>query len=118
MLPYIERPVFFENQVLGDEDLEAVVAYVRDRDRRHALGPHTWGIAFGLALLEQEEADGTLAVMLTPGIAVDGYGRLIVVERPLRVPEALLRDQVDPLVPLWIGYEESLVEENRPGFRN
>ena len=113
MLPYIDRPIFFENQVLGDQDLDAIVAYARDRDRRHSLGPHTWGIVFGLSLLDQEEPDGTIACLLTPGIAVDGYGRLIVVERPLRVAEALLSNQIDPLVQLWIGYEETAVEDTR-----
>jgi hypothetical protein len=118
MLPYIDRPLFFDNQVLGEEDLHAIVAYVRDRDRRHALGQHVWGIVFGLHLLEETEADGTVACLLTPGIAVDGYGRLIVVERPFRVPETLLRDQIDPLVPLWIGYEEEQVADTRPGFND
>ena len=113
MLPYIDRPIFFENQVLGDQDLDAIVAYARDRDRRHSLGPHTWGIVFGLSLLDQEEPDGTIACLLTPGIAVDGYGRLIVVERPLRVAEALLSNQIDPLVQLWIGSEETAVEDTR-----
>ena len=50
---------------------------------------------------------------LVQGIAVDGYGRMIVVERPLRIVEALLSNLIDPLVPLWIGYEETAVEDTR-----
>ncbi len=46
----IERPVFYEGQILGASDLEAVGDYSRNQQARHNRYLHTWGIAKGLTL--------------------------------------------------------------------
>ena len=47
-----QRPVFFEGQYLGADDLTALMEYLREQDARHTLGLHTWGVAIGLQLGE------------------------------------------------------------------
>lgn len=100
MSDQIQRPVFYEGQILGALDLQATVEYSRGQEARHERYLHTWGIAYGLQLTEkpkQLEIGGTTfdyqEVSLAPGLAVDGRGReLVVVE-----PERLREDDFDQL---------------------
>lgn len=80
------RPTFFEGQYIGAADLTALADHARQRDVRHALGAHAWGIIAGLALVERPRDDGTIDVELQPGYAVDGYGRAILVPEPYLLP--------------------------------
>ena len=75
------RVRFTERQALLARDLNDEQAYLLTLRRLHNLAPHRWGIAFGLDLLPE---DG--AVRLTPGMAVDGYGRELLVPAPLTFP--------------------------------
>lgn len=111
-----ERPAFFEGQYLGAEDLAALVTYFRERDARHVLGAHTWGIVAGLELAEVEAPDGTLDVFVQPGLAVDGYGRLIVVMERTRLDAALFSGANSGEVEVWIRYAQREREGVRKGF--
>ena len=79
----IERPVFYEGQILGAADLEASVQYDRGQLARHERFLHLWGIAGGLELTGQKKTLASGApyqeVQLEAGMAVDGTGREIVV---------------------------------------
>lgn len=68
------RPRFADGQVLGAEDLEAEQEYLVAGRRRHLLSGHTPGIVTGL---EPSLQNGTVTV--SPGLAIDGYGRELVV---------------------------------------
>jgi hypothetical protein len=93
----IERPIFFENQVLGAADLTAAVEHSRAQQARHERYFHLWGIASGLELSGKEkqtaQGDKYQEITLSAGIATDGTGREVV------VPEAeqLSRDLFDQL---------------------
>ena len=76
-----QRPKFFEGQYLGAEDLQALIEHERTVHARHALGAHTWGIANGLELID-EDVPGGIDVDITPGYGWDGVGRPIVVLAP------------------------------------
>jgi hypothetical protein len=71
----IQRPEFFEGQVLAAADLGAVVGYGRNQLARHERYLHEWGIAFGLDL---NWANNQLTI--GAGVAIDGTGREIVVD--------------------------------------
>ncbi|MBZ0120841.1 MAG: hypothetical protein K8H88_27855 [Sandaracinaceae bacterium] len=106
----IERPSYWDGQRLGARDFLDEQTYHADARRRHALGPHTWGIVHGLTLrLESLEGrPGEVDVTLTPGLAIDGYGRSIVVFYPYRLPTTLFADvTTDGLQPVWIEYREA-----------
>ena len=128
-----QRPRFFEGQFLSAADLEAAVAYQRTLQARHALSAHTWGIAQGLTLRERAApgAPARVEVILEPGLAWDGFGRALVVDRPVRLTEALFADIAfaaavdDPavlatpkgrLVKLWLTCAEVASRPPAPGF--
>ncbi len=111
-----ERPAFFEGQFLGAEDLTALVSYFREQNARQALGHHSWGIAIGLNLVEAEAADGSLDVFVQPGLAFDGYGRLIVVLEQTRLDGAQFSGAASGEVEVWIRYDQSEREGVRKGF--
>ena len=76
----IARPVYREGQFLTAADFVAEQAYHRGALGRHEVGEHTWGLVVGLELVEVPDPGGTgfVDVFLTPGMAVDGYGRQVV----------------------------------------
>ena len=76
---------FYEGQLLVEDDLDSEVHYTRSMSRHH-LG---YGIVSGLQLSVQN-GDSSPSVNVTPGYALDGYGRVIVLTKPiaLRLPAA------------------------------
>ena len=87
----IERPVFFENQILGAADLTATVDLSRGQQARHNRYLHIWGIAAGLELKgepHKEKKAPFLTITLSPGVAIDGTGREIIVPASSTLSEA------------------------------
>src|ERR1044072_3353204 len=87
------RPAFHEGQVLAAADLSAAVEYARGPAARHARHLHEWGIAEGLGLVTQPRTDPAtgaryVEVSVSPGIAVDGTGREVVVTEPVVLRES------------------------------
>jgi hypothetical protein len=88
------RPAFHEGQVLAAADLSATVAHARAVAARHSRYLHEWGIAEGLALVTENRTDPAtnaryVEVSLSPGMAVDGTGREVI------VPEAVVLRESD-----------------------
>lgn len=87
MSDLIERPTFYEGQVLAPGDLEAGVGYARGQLARHERYLHTWGIATGLTLTGKKKTTTKNVpyqeVTLAAGVAIDGSGREIVVPEPV-----------------------------------
>lgn len=85
----IERPVFFENQILGAADLTAAVDLGRGQQARHNRYLHLWGIAAGLELTGEKDPDrdGFVKIKLSAGVAIDGTGREIIVPEPEELSE-------------------------------
>ena len=113
---FAERPHYFEGQYLGAADLEALATYLRELHARHALGAHTCGIVAGIDLVGIASPNGDTQYFLTPGVAVDGYGRTIVVAEPYSLSAALFTSLGSGLVPLWIRYDEQPGGGVRRGF--
>ena len=85
------RPTFYEGQILGSRDLHRSVEYARDQDARHERYLHTWRLAEGLELKEQNGE-----WFLTAGFAIDSAGAPIVVPQPLLIDEDQLHDDALP----------------------
>jgi hypothetical protein len=108
MADRIELPVYYEDQILGAADLNAAVDLSTGQLARHERYLHTWGIADGLQL---QAAGKTTAgnqpyidVTCTAGVAIDGWGREIVVVddellNPLSFQQAnvFVKDQFHPV---------------------
>lgn len=93
----LQRPAFFEGQILAAADLAGTVDHGRGRAARHDRYLHEWGIAEGLGLTAEGRTDpdsGTryVEVTLQPGVAVDGTGREVVVAEPVALQEALFQE--------------------------
>jgi hypothetical protein len=83
---YVTRPSFAEGQILAAADLAQLSSYPRAREERHNRFVHRWGIVSGLELQAEPAKDDSgndyARIFLSPGLAVDGDGReLLVVER-------------------------------------
>lgn len=84
----IERPIYFEGQILGANDLQQSLEYARDENARHERYLHSWGIADGLGVLKQGDD-----FALQPGYAIDSSGAPIIVPRPIVLDRQQLRDE-------------------------
>lgn len=97
----IMRVHYYERQFLRAQDFTDEQAYHIAMRRRHNLAHHIWGIVRGLEL-EFNVSDNRFVVK--PGIAVDGYGRelILTAEKLLGVGEFDSRgvEQID----VWLEY--------------
>src|SRR5215471_12672557 len=115
----IVRLHYYERQYLGAADLEDQQTYLRDMRRRHNLGPHTWGIVTGLMLVEEPVAGDPTAVdiFIQPGVAVDGFGREIIVMQPTKLDPALFASFANQQHrQVWIGYDQELTKQATGGY--
>ncbi len=97
------RVNYFDRQFIRLAELRDEQAYHLQQHRRHNLSHHTWGIVLGLEVLKE---DGMPVVR--PGLAVDGYGReLLLLNR-----EPVGRAEFDRLgssrLDLWLEYRLDL----------
>ena len=105
----IERMNYFQFQQVGAEDFRLEQEYHREARARHDLGPHSWGIVQGCEIVEtpREGDAGFVDIKVTPGLAVDGFGRRIVLMEPIAVPPELFSVfNSERLLELWLHYEE------------
>jgi hypothetical protein len=79
----VERTHFFAGQLLTAADLEREQTYLREKRFLHNRRLHGFGVVDGLAVVPAP--DGAYAVVVEPGLALDGCGREIVVAEPCRV---------------------------------
>ncbi len=113
----IERLHYYERQFLGALDFEAQQTYLRDLQRRHALGQHTWGIVVGLELMAQPSANGgdEIDVFISAGMAIDGFGREIILMYPVQLDLGLFDGfTATKHYEVWLAYTEELAQ--RPAF--
>ncbi|MFM7169413.1 MAG: hypothetical protein ACKOYH_00965 [Cyanobium sp.] len=115
---FAERPSFFEGQYLSAADLEAFLRYSREQDARHRLASHTWGILSGLELVAVPASGGgdVENYLLTPGVAVDGYGRMLVLMDPFRLTSELFARESSGRVDVWIRLQDTPFAGTRQGF--
>jgi hypothetical protein len=75
-----QRPQFRERQRLTATDLQAEQNYLLGLAGRHHIGPHSWGIVRGLKVAAKDNR-----VAITPGLAIDGYGRELALLQPVNL---------------------------------
>lgn len=107
--PEVARPTYREGQFLAAADFDAEQRYHRRALGRHETAQHTWGIVVGFDLMEvPDPADaGLVDVHLSPGLAVDGYGRQLVSFGRVVVDPALFAAFTDAAHrSVWLQYTE------------
>jgi hypothetical protein len=116
----IERLNYYEGEFLGAADFEAEQEYQRDMRRRHNIGQHTWGIVGGLDIAQIPNGVTTpvteVDAYIQPGMAVDGFGREIVVLSKTQLTLDLFAPFYNPQVGaapqnfnVWISYAEAML---------
>lgn len=109
----ITRVRYFEKQFLRTKDFATEQAYHIAMRRRHNIAQHYWGIVHGLELAVDE---GGLFVQ--PGMAVDGYGRELVLgmRKPLSLDEfsTKARDDLD----VWLVYTRRSSDRAPEGYNS
>jgi hypothetical protein len=99
-----KRLNYFNGQFLQDTDFQTEQAYLLDRQRRHNRLMHTFGIAEGLAV---SASVGASTVGVTPGSAIDGQGRQIVLFDPRTLQLGAQSPFVGKTVLVVIAYAEA-----------
>jgi hypothetical protein len=79
----LKRVRFFPGQLLTADDFETEQTYQREKWRLHNRVLHGVGIVEGLGVATDD--DQGAAVVVSPGVALDGLGNEIVVYDPIRV---------------------------------
>jgi len=110
----ITRVHFRERQPLRATDLEVELAYHIAMRRRHNASSHGWGLVTGLTL---EPSGGGL--LLRPGMAVDGYGRELIVPAAWLLTVDILQEYREKLgnreIDLWLVYARVPVDPPQRG---
>jgi hypothetical protein len=118
----VERLNYYEGEFLGAVDFQAEQQYHREMRRRHNIGQHTWGIVSGLDLVQMPNgalsttSQPTVDILLQPGMAVDGFGREIIVLSKTLLTQDLFAAYFDsnPAAPpkpmyVWISFSQRLL---------
>jgi hypothetical protein len=98
------RPNFFSGRLLTAEDLREEQEYHREKHRRHLQMLHGFGVVDGLDV--DIASDGT-TVAIVPGLAIDRYGREIVLDDMVVTP--IPPDASSPLC-VVVQYAERMVD--------
>jgi hypothetical protein len=102
-----QRVNYFERQFLRLPDFQDEQAYHIAARRRHNLSHHSWGIVTGLDLIL--DADGRAVIL--PGMAVDGYGRELVLIARKVVGRDVFDRYATTRLDLWVEYQLELFDD-------
>lgn len=83
--------------------------YHRQHQRFHALSQHSWGIVSGLTVIASDPPDSS--VYISPGVAVDASGQVIVLPQPVAYD---IGNDLEGLIYIYISYSESRPRSDNP----
>jgi hypothetical protein len=114
----VKRLFFYERQYLGARDFQDEQSYHIEQRRRHLIAHHLWGVVAGLRILQ--DANSKLW-FVEPGLAVDGFGREIIVfdPEPLStetVAAQLVGQTLPAFLKVWIAYKLEKADRPAPNF--
>src|SRR5687768_3122852 len=103
-----KKPAYFHGQLLNQDDFIDEQKYHIDERARHSVNLHGWGAVRGLDVT----AAGDSSVSISPGYAVDGKGREILIDEP----EVLELSSFPPstLLQVTVSYETEKPSRDRP----
>lgn len=107
----IARVSYFERQFLRTQDFVDEQAYHLAMRRRHNIAHHRWGIVEGLRIVEEE---GSLFVQ--PGVAIDGYGREVILSDKLTLPSTAFTDKGSSVLDVSLIYNRLGSDPAPKGF--
>lgn len=117
----IERLNYYERETLHSFDFEAEQRYHMEMRRRLNQALHLWGIVDGLELCQGVLVEGAPEQLYVhPGMAIDAYGRELVLARPYPLDgDELEKNRINAAgtYKVWIAYDRQLATPPSPGFR-
>jgi len=108
----IARVRYYDQQILRTSDFVDEQAYHLAQRRRHNIGGHIWGIVYGLELAQ--DSNGELGVQ--PGMAIDGYGRELILEQYQPIEAHIFDDKGSETLDVYLEYAEQSANEGPPGY--
>lgn len=108
----VTRVRYFDRQFLRTQDFVDEQAYHLALRRRHDIGHHIWGIVSGLE--PTADADGNLSV--GPGVAVDGYGRTLVLAERAFLSAGDFDDRASEELDVWLLYDRTGSDRSTRGY--
>lgn len=103
----ISRSNYFDGQFLRTQDFSDEQGYHIGMRRRLNIANHTWGIVRGLELC-WDTVVGQFVVR--PGIAIDGYGRELILPESRSIPISIFNDRGSDTLDVYLFY--GLVESD------
>ena len=105
------RVQYFDKQFLRVDEFRDEQLYQLALRRRHNNTQHTWGIARGLAIAEVEGS-----IVVQPGLAIDGYGRELLLATKQRIAEETFDDLASDRLDVWLIYDRQNGEAAPEGY--
>jgi hypothetical protein len=96
----VARVHYRERQPLRATDLCQEQAYHVDMRRRHSIAHHGWGIVTGLGVT----TDAVSRFIVNSGMAIDGYGRELIVPEPCLLPVRCFEELACDTIDVWLVY--------------
>jgi hypothetical protein len=116
----IERLLYSERQYLRSFDFTAEQSYHLEMRRRLNLALHLWGIVYGLELQKGEVTQGaTEQFYVSQGMAIDAYGREIIVSKKHLLSEDLDNNGITAAgtYSVWIKYTREAATPPEAAYR-
>jgi hypothetical protein len=117
----VERLLYYEREYLRSFDFIAEQNYHMEMRRRLNIALHLWGIVDGLEVLQGELVPGALPeVYVSTGMAIDAYGREILLLSPYPLTEDDIRNNhisTPGNYQVWIAYDREPATPPSQGYR-
>ncbi len=97
----IARVHYFERQFLRTKDFTDEQAYHLEMRRRHNIAQHSWGIVQGLEIAADPEGNP----FIYPGMAIDGYGRELILLERQAISTIAFDDKDSDVLDVWLEYD-------------
>jgi hypothetical protein len=107
----LTRAQFADRQFLRTSTMVDEQDYHIGARRRQNLLRGSWGIIEGLRL-----EGGAEGLAVTPGVAIDGYGREIVLGERTGIPRSRFEEKGTRLLDIWIEYRRVALEATPAGY--
>lgn len=104
---------YYDRQFLRTQDFTDEQRYHLTMRWRHNIAQHIWGIVHGLTVAFDATSD---SFTVGPGLAVDGYGREVILQEPRGYSTRVFDERVSDALDILIGYSRSGVDRMPPGY--
>jgi hypothetical protein len=109
----VNRVHYFSRQVLRTQDFEDEQAYHVAAYRRHNISHHVWGIVNGLEITQDKDQN----LYVTPGVAIDGYGRELILPASRPIPGSTFDDKLADALDVWAIYSRKAGDTGDPAYQ-